>query len=70
MFYEFLIAKDLIHPNIVEFKYFIRKYIPNGQKNEFHLIMELIEGQNLESFIAKNGKPGPNDINLVKKIGS
>ncbi len=23
---EFMIAKDLIHPNIVEYKYFIRKY--------------------------------------------
>jgi hypothetical protein len=23
---EFMIAKDLIHPNIVEYKYFMRKY--------------------------------------------
>jgi hypothetical protein len=23
---EFMIAKDLLHPNIVEYKYFMRKY--------------------------------------------
>lgn len=26
---EFSIAKDLVHPNIVEYKYFMKKYIPD-----------------------------------------
>ena len=30
LFAEFSLAKDLIHPNIIEYKYFMRKYDPDS----------------------------------------
>lgn len=44
MYGEFCIAKDLIHPNIIEYKYFMRCYDRKAKNYEFHIIMELMEG--------------------------
>jgi len=44
MYGEFCIAKDLIHPNIIEYKYFMRCYDKKAKNYEFHIIMELMEG--------------------------
>lgn len=40
MFREFSIAKDLLHPNIVEYKYFMKKYDHKTKNYECHIIME------------------------------
>jgi serine/threonine protein kinase len=46
MFAEFLIAKDLLHPNIVQYKNFITKI--TDQSYEFNIILEFLEGGNLK----------------------
>ena len=38
MFQEFVIGKDLDHPGIIEYKYFVKKYENNA--HEFHLLTE------------------------------
>jgi len=51
LFAEFTLAKDLIHPNIIEYKYFMRKYDPDSMNFEFHIIMELMDGDNMEDYL-------------------
>jgi len=51
LFAEFTLAKDLIHPNIIEYKYFMRKYDPDSTNFEFHIIMELMDGDNMEEYL-------------------
>jgi len=51
MFGEFCIAKDLLHPNIVEYKYFMRRYDPKNQSREFHIIMELMGGEDMDVYL-------------------
>ena len=48
---EFTIAKELSHPNIIEQKYFMKKYDLRHKTYEFHLVMEYFEGKNAETFI-------------------
>ena len=45
---EFFVARDLIHPNIIEFKYLIRRYEIKSKTHELHLIMEILDGGNLQ----------------------
>lgn len=61
-----MIAKDLIHPNIVEYKYFMKKFDTENNNYEFHIIMELLEGQDMDSYIKKNGRPL--EIGLVRNV--
>ena len=51
LFAEFCLAKDLLHPNIIEYKYFMRKYDPDSMNYEFHIIMELMDGDNMEDYL-------------------
>ena len=51
MLSEFSIAKDLIHPNIVEYKYFMRKFDPVSLNYEFHIIMEYLDGEDMEIYL-------------------
>ena len=51
MFTEFCIAKDLVHPNIVEYKYFMRNWDEISQNFEFHIIMELMEGEDMDVYL-------------------
>ena len=44
---EFVIARDLQHPNVVDYKYFIRKYDNNGQNYNFHILVEYMQGGDL-----------------------
>ena len=47
-------GKDLIHPNIVRYMYFMRKFDegPTGDRNyEFHIIMELMDGEDMETYL-------------------
>lgn len=54
MFSEFCIGKDLDHPNIIKYKYFMRKFDPSQKLWEFHIIMDLMKGLSMNSFIEKN----------------
>jgi serine/threonine protein kinase len=49
MFGEFCIAKDLLHPNIVEYKYFMRE--KKHKSWEFHIIMELMGGEDMDVYL-------------------
>jgi len=64
---EFLIAKDLDHPNVIQYKYFIKKYMPKPNKHEFHIIMELVNGDSLVKHIETKGRP--KSIEIIKFLG-
>ena len=51
MITEFEIAKDLIHPNIVKYLAFMRKYDPVSKEQECHIIMEQMDGGDLKKSI-------------------
>jgi hypothetical protein len=51
MFSEFLIAKDLFHPNVIEYKYFMRYYDEMTQNMEYHIIVELMEGEDMDVYL-------------------
>lgn len=51
MFGEFCIAKDLLHPNIVEYKYFMRNFNKPNKSWEFHIIMELMGGEDMDVYL-------------------
>ena len=59
---EFCISHDLKHPNIVEYKYFIREYNKLLKKHEFHNIMEYIDGPDMRTLIQQNFSPSENQI--------
>ena len=48
MYDEFHIAKALVHPAIIQYKYFMRKYDPDTKNYEFHIILELMQGEDME----------------------
>lgn len=54
MFSEFLIARDLDHPNIVKYINFLTK--EQDKLCEFNIILEYIEGGNLKQVIANQVK--------------
>ena len=51
MYGEFCIAKDLVHPNIVQYKYFKRDYDKISKNYSFHLLMELMEGEDMDVYL-------------------
>ena len=51
MYAEYSIAKDLLHPNIVEYKYFMKKDDPLSKNYEYHIIMELMDGEDMDDYI-------------------
>lgn len=51
MYGEFCIAKDLVHPNIVQYKYFKRDYDNSTKNYSFHLLMELMEGEDMDVYL-------------------
>ena len=51
MYGEFCIAKDLVHPNIVQYKYFKREYDTATKYYSFHLLMELMEGEDMDVYL-------------------
>jgi len=68
MYSEFSIAKDLVHPNIVEYKYFMKNYDEISQNHEFHIIMELMDGEDMEVYLKDQGRPYM--IDRVAEIGA
>ena len=63
---EFLIGAKLQHPNIVEYKYFVKEYNINKNRYRINIIMEYIQGKNLSNHIKSNGKP--KNINEIIKF--
>lgn len=48
---EFSIGRELVHPNIIEYKYFMRTFSKRSQTHQFHLIMEFIDGCDLDDYL-------------------
>ena len=51
MLAEYEIAKDLIHPNIVKYLAFMKKYDPVSKKHECHIIIEQMDGNDMDAYI-------------------
>ena len=60
-------AADLSHPNLVEYKYFHERINPKNGDTEFHVIMELMEGNDMESFLQDYGPPRNEE--MIRSIG-
>jgi len=52
MYREFSIGCTLDHPGIVSYKYFVRQKVRHGEQ-EFHILIDLMEGGNLEQYLNK-----------------
>ena len=59
MLAEFLIAKDLDHPNIVKYKFLMKKNNKSTKKYECHMIIEFVDGKNMDDYIRYVGKAPP-----------
>lgn len=81
MLSEFVLAKDLSHPNILSYLYFIRKYNRSNKIHEFHSLLELANGcSSLDRFIQKRSKDagsptaenaaGAASLDQVRKLGT
>ena len=57
MYGEFVIAKDLVHPNIVKYEYFMKQHDEVNQTHEFHILMELMDGEDMDVYLKEQGKP-------------
>lgn len=68
MYSEFYLGKNLNHPSLIEYKYFFRKYDAGTKEHEFHIIMDLMEGGDLENYLAENGRPYL--IDTIQEIGA
>lgn len=51
MYSEFYLGKNLLHPSLIEYKYFMRKYDESSKEHEFHIVMDLMEGGDLEQYL-------------------
>ena len=51
MLSEFLIAQNLYHPNVIEYKYFMRYYDEMTQNMEFHIIVEFMQGDDMDVYL-------------------
>ena len=52
-YHEYRLAKDLDHPNIIKYKYFAKQII--DQTDYYHIIMEIVQGQDLMGYLKANG---------------
>lgn len=68
MFGEFCIAKELSHPNIVKYRYFMRKFDPLTKHYSFHILIELMEGSDMEVYLHEMGRPFM--VEVVQSIGA
>ena len=46
---EFKLVNDLVHPNIVAYRHFVRQY--SDEYDQYHIIMDLIEGKSLQEYM-------------------
>ena len=68
MYSEFYLGKNLLHPSLIEYKYFMKKYDSQSKEHEFHILMDLMEGGDLEQYLEDQGRPYL--IDNVKEIGA
>ena len=54
---EYFLAHDLSHPNILQYKYLIRKFSAGSRVHEIHMITELLKGGDLDTFISSSKEP-------------
>ena len=57
MYGEFFLAKDLVHPNIVKYEYFMHQFNELEQTYEFHNIIEFMDGADMDVYLKEQGKP-------------
>ena len=50
-YFQYILGTKLIHPNIIQLKYFMSEYKKKCDTHYFNLIMELVVGQTLESYV-------------------
>jgi serine/threonine protein kinase len=62
MYREFSIGCTLSHPNIVDYKYFVRQSASKNQEQEFHIFIELMDGGNLEEYL--QSMPCKREVNI------
>ena len=48
---EFSIGRDLKHPNIIKYLYFMRHLNKRSDKHHFHLLMEYVDGADLRTIM-------------------
>lgn len=53
MYGEFVIAKDLNHPNIVKYEYFMKTYDKEDNVHEFHILIEFMKGDDMDVFLKR-----------------
>lgn len=68
MYSEFYLGKNLRHPSLIEYQYFMRKFDADTKEHEFHIIMDLMEGGDLDQYLEDQGRPYL--IDNVKEIGA
>ena len=51
---EYIIAKTLSHPNIVQYKYFLHTFNKKTGCYQAHTILEMLEGGDMNEFIKRN----------------
>jgi len=68
MFTEFYLGRNLSHPSLIEYRYFVNKYDAASKTHEFHIIMDMMEGGDLEAYLEEMGRPYM--IDNVKEIGA
>ena len=66
MFGEFMLSKELNHPNIVNYLYFYDKSDSDTKSNEYHIITEMLEGNDMATYIKNHGRPS---VPKIKAIG-
>ena len=51
-----MIARDLKHKFIVEYKYFIHEYNESKKRYRTHTVIEFLEGKDLKNYIDEQNK--------------
>ena len=56
MYGEFIIAKDLVHPSIVRYEYFMKEFDAEDNIHEYHILIEFMKGDDMDVYL-KRDKP-------------
>lgn len=67
---EFYLSQKLQHPNIIEYQYFVHRYDINRDRYEFHTIMELMEGKDMENFFIQMKSRQRSQQEILRKARS
>ena len=68
MLAEFNIGKNLRHPNIIDYRYFVHEYQKEREQYHFHTLIEMVEGGDMDAYLRR---PNRSDvIQPAKEIGA